>query len=470
MDEATRSRSQLDNGGGHPPTEASPESATGGEDDLDLISCLPDCILGEIVTRLPAATAATARIQTLSSRWRHAWSSSPLNLDLDPAVLRLHCGYDYYGRLISALLSAHRGAARRLKLVESNASDYNLWLQDPALNGLHCALRFAPTLRVLKLGRLAFPSSSSTADTASLRFPRLELLSFVRVDISEGVLHRVLVGCPVLKTLVLDACTGFARVRITSPTVTSFAISASKMSYGYMAYLEEVVTVRLWQVVVEDAPLPEKLVPFREELELGAATVFDVTSRRVNLVTRQDVVMEKRSLMRAVMLATTLPTVKVLAIEDVDCVDDVGNFLRCFPRLEKIYVSVSTGFKSVGSYRKLNPIECLEHHLKMVAINGYEDKRSHVKLANFFLRSARVLQLMKLRSCRGYYNQFVTKGWIADQRRQLQVRNMASHNVKFHFVPDRSYQDVFCGKHIEDISVAIHDSSTDDPYHQWFES
>ncbi|CAL5079733.1 unnamed protein product [Urochloa decumbens] len=516
-EEATRSRSRRegDDGGHSPPeAEASPESGGGSsEDDLDLISRLPDCILGEIVTRLPTADAV--RVQLLSTRWRQTWSSSPLNLDIGDDKLRRFHSYRSHRRLVSALLAVHPGPTRRLKLAHSDDRVYNRWLWDPAFNGLReleidadrswwytssptkplpdRALRFAPTLRVLKIGRVAFPSASSSAAASALRFPRLELLSFLRVDVSEGTLHGVLAGCPVLKTLVLNHCTGFAKVHITSPTITSFAISASQ-SHDYTAYPDEVVPVRLRQVVVEDAPLLEKLVPFREELngrsfelrvvnaprlrvlgslsmmtsklELGAATVFNVTSRRVNHVTRESAVQEKRSLMHAVMLATTLPTVKVLAVEDVDCVHDVANFLRCFPRLEKIYVSVSNGFRSVGSYEKLNPIQCLEHHLKMVAISGYEGKRSHVKLAKFFLRSARVLQLMKFRSC----SIFVTKGWIVDQQRQLQVRNMACHNVKFHFVPDSSYQDVYCGNYIEDMSLAIHDSSGDDPYHQWFES
>ncbi|CAN6225666.1 unnamed protein product [Urochloa humidicola] len=513
MDEATRSRSRRDDGGGHPPPEAATSESGGGE---DLISRLPDCVLGEIVTRLPTADAV--RVQLLSTRWRHVWSSSPLNLDLTVDELRPHrCYYHHCYGIVSDLLTAHPGAARRLKLVDFDARLYNRWLRDPALNGLReleidpersgwyppsistdplpaRALRFAPTLRVLKIGHLAFPSSSPAAGAAAeqeLRFPHLELLSFVRVHVSERALHGTLAGCPVLRTLVLDDCTGFASVRISSPTITSFAVSNVQ---SRLPELEEDATGRLRLVVIEDAPLLEKLVPFREvvteesfelrvmnaprlrvlgslsrmisKVELGA-TVFKVASRRVNIVGRQSVVREKRSLMRAVSLATTLPTVRVLALEDVDCIDDVGNFLRCFPCLEKLYVSVSNGFRSVGSYDKENPIHCLEHHLKMVAISGYEDKRSHVKLTKFFLRSARVLQLMKFKSCNSYYG-FMTKGLIADHQRHLQIRNTASHHVKFHFVS--SYQDVYCGQDIEDLSVHIHDSSRDDPYHQWFES
>jgi hypothetical protein len=51
---------------------------------------------------------------------------------------------------------------------------------------------------------------------------------------------------------------------------------------------------------------------------------------------------ETRSEMRAVRLGATLQTVKSLALEDVDRTDVMCNFLRCFPRLEKLYVSAGS--------------------------------------------------------------------------------------------------------------------------------
>jgi hypothetical protein len=52
--------------------------------------------------------------------------------------------------------------------------------------------------------------------------------------------------------------------------------------------------------------------------------------------------MEKHLLMQAVMLAMTLQTVKMLALEDADSIDVVSNYLKCFPCLEKLYISVSS--------------------------------------------------------------------------------------------------------------------------------
>jgi hypothetical protein len=238
----------------------------GGE---DLISVLPDGVLGEIVTRLPTADAV--RVQVLSTRWRHIWRSSPFNLDL-----RSPNYYDDYKRLVSEILAAHPGPGRRLKVdwPYDDGESYNRWLQSRALIGLQelgieagytsgledtrvvpqrdntralperALFQFAPTLRLLKIGYHTFPSAGAVA---ALRLPHLELISFCCVDISEGTLHGVLTGCPVLRTLVLDGCTGFATVRINSPTITSFAISPadSSTTNDYDSYCFRLQLLRL---------------------------------------------------------------------------------------------------------------------------------------------------------------------------------------------------------------------------------
>lgn len=125
----------------------------------------------------------------------------------------------------------------------------------------------------------------------------------------------------------------------------------------------------------------------------------------------------------------------------------------------------------MGSHNKPNRIEYLEHHLKKVVVNGYQGTRREIKLAKFFVTKACVLELMIFRSSRDYDNQFSSKEWIADQEKQLQVKNRASQHVKFRFlrVANRYHPDVYCGEYISDFSDLIHDSLIEDPFHQWFQ-
>uniref|UniRef100_A0A8R7UIP0 F-box domain-containing protein n=1 Tax=Triticum urartu TaxID=4572 RepID=A0A8R7UIP0_TRIUA len=194
-----------------PPTTR--DGIGGGDEGLDLISRLPDELLGTIISLLPG-TKEAARTAILSSRWRHLWRTTPLSLVVD-------CGLSGQERnriaIVSKILAAHPGPAHRLFLSDIRLSrdrygKFNGWFRSPSLDGLEeldftssgdtfcwdrrtrpprplppSVLRFAPTLRAASIGCCDFPEINAAP---ALVLPRLKQLSLYEVAISEAAIHR----------------------------------------------------------------------------------------------------------------------------------------------------------------------------------------------------------------------------------------------------------------------------------------
>nr|CAB3482156.1 unnamed protein product [Digitaria exilis] len=207
--------------------------------DTDLISNLPDDVIGAIITLLPYTEGA--RTQILSRRWRPLWRSAPLNLEADSLAAA------------EAILASHGGCGpcRRLSITcrgifcsfPKAAADEVLRL--PALNGLQelelslswtpivisNVLRFSRTLRVLSLccsinGGLVFPAAEAAA-AMLIGFPQLEVLTLKAITIPEKTLHGILSGCHALQSLVLHCNTGYNHLRINSRSLRSIGITGT---------------------------------------------------------------------------------------------------------------------------------------------------------------------------------------------------------------------------------------------------
>ena len=271
------------------------------ESSLDLISRLPDEVLGTVISLLP--TKAGARTQILSRRWRPLWRAAPLNLGVDS---------DLSGQerkriiFVPKILSDHPGPARRFALPGIRLRDryarIDGWLRSRALTGLReiefryeiensqlpyplppSALRFAPTLCVADFGNCDFPREMAPL----LKFPCLKQLTLYKVIVLEDALHSLLCGCPVLESLLLYDNFGFGRLRINSPTLRSIGISVS-------CFGERVENhTKLQYLIVEDAPCLERLLslsPYNgpATIRVVRAPKLEILGLRSNDITRLD--------------------------------------------------------------------------------------------------------------------------------------------------------------------------------------
>uniref|UniRef100_A0ACD5XYV3 Uncharacterized protein n=4 Tax=Avena sativa TaxID=4498 RepID=A0ACD5XYV3_AVESA len=444
----------------------------GGENTgLDLISCLPDEILGSIISLLPIKCAV--RTSLLSPRWRHLWRSAPLNLVVDRSL----SGQEHDRiAIVSKILATHLGPARRLFL-GTDGDDICLrrdlyakfcgWFRSPALDGLEelevtCfsnyylyggtrprlppyVLRFAPTLRIVNIRGCDFPEN--TAVTALL-LPHLMQLKLYNVTISESAIQRLLAGCTVLESLELGRIHGLSSVRIISPTLRTVGVSVSCNNYKAEPVLQK--------FVIEDAPCLERLIPFGRPCQMTIRviaapklTVLGCLSYEISKLVLGSLILKE---MVPISLMSSVRTVKVLVLESVGPnLDLIVGLLRCFPCVEKLYImsDLRKDMKNLLQYDTLDPMECLELHLKSIVLSSYQGKGPDVNFAKFFVLNAKVLEVMKFRVFGTCF-----KKWKANQHRRLQLNDRASRDARFDFEKSEGASMFSYNKHMHDMWMA----------------
>ncbi|XP_073355404.1 F-box/LRR-repeat protein At5g38396-like [Aegilops tauschii subsp. strangulata] len=182
--------------------EQGPPASSDGSDDagLNLISRLPDEMLGTIISFLPIKGAAQTAI--LSSRWRHIWRSTPLNLIVDDGVSRNERkGIAVVSKILAALPGPACRFSSRTHLHRGFYTKLDGWFRSSALDGLEklefhgddmpplqlppSAFRFAPTLRAIGIGRCNLSEINTATEmipisfTASVRTVKVLVLNSV---------------------------------------------------------------------------------------------------------------------------------------------------------------------------------------------------------------------------------------------------------------------------------------------------
>ncbi|CAM0954590.1 unnamed protein product [Alopecurus aequalis] len=438
--------------------------------DGDLINKLPEDILGTIISLLP--TKDGVRTQAVARRWRPLWRSAPLNLDASYSL----CSNQFNRfSVISEILSVHPGPTRRFSFKRirlhkaeerfaEQAAQIDSWFRSRALDGLQelnisfklldgtrkpekryplppSVLLCASTLAVARLTLCGFPKAKEI--TQSLSFPLLKQLDLCRVSISEDVFHRVISACPVLESLYLERLEDVGCFRISSATLRSVGLCSCFLGKG--------------ELVIEDAPRLERLLLPRPSR--GRDTIRVIRAPKLQILGLLSPCISELQIANLVFksltpnsLKNTISTVKVLALEfPVPNLTAVVDVLRCFPCLETLHVIWPRYLKMPVTdgheYDLLDPVKCLETHLKTLVLMNYEGNEQEVGFAKFFVLNATVLKEIRFR-----VSKKINKEWLADQYRLLEVGTRASRDAKLEFV--RSYSKF----------LDAHDLSSADPF------
>ncbi|XP_048527741.1 F-box/FBD/LRR-repeat protein At3g26920-like [Triticum urartu] len=391
----------------------------------DLISDLPDAILGTIISLLPIKDGA--RTQAIARRWCPLWRSPPLNLDVPYHLV------DGVERLsaVCRILSNHPGPARRFDVCPQIEG----WFHSRALDNiqeLHISftlcplplsvLRSASTLLLVSIGSCDFPREMAP----SLSFPLLKQLKLWSVSISEDVFSRVLSSCHVLESLHLSRILEGSCLCISSPT------------------LRIIVTLRLFEgkgkLVIKEAPHLERLLLRSPSLGVEAIQVVRAPKLEIlGLLSPCVLQIQINNLVFQGLIPSSLEnpirSVKVLALQF--CGPDLNavlGILRCFPYLEKVYViwdeRVKAEMKNVCQYNPLDPIKCLESHLKVLVLKNYEGGEEEIDFVKFFVLNAKVVKEIKFALSKKIR---IDEKWMTDQLSLLKVENRSSQEAQLEF-------------------------------------
>ncbi|XP_044437378.1 putative F-box/FBD/LRR-repeat protein At5g22610 [Triticum aestivum] len=352
----------------------------------DLISSLPDDIFEAIISLLPIKDGV--RTQAVARGWRPLWRSAPLDLDAtDMCSNKYKCI-----SVVSGILCDHLGPARRFTFenicLHKSKKGYIMddawierWFRSRCLDNLEeldisfrllgnadvsrnryplpsSVLRLAPTLVVATFGVCRFPSEIAPC----LDFPLLRHLTLWSISVSEEALHVLLSACHVLETLFLQDIRDIDCLRVSSPTLRIIWFIATPLGRQ--------------ELFIEDVPHLERLLFPRldgETIRVHNAPKLKILGPLSPLLSKIEIANLNLQGTITPSLSHSICTVNNLALKFAGPdLYAVLNVLRCFPCLEKLYViwdeSLQAEMINMHQYEPLNPIKCLESHLKSTGV------------------------------------------------------------------------------------------------------
>ncbi|KAF2944878.1 FBD-associated F-box protein At4g13985-like isoform X1 [Oryza sativa Japonica Group] len=419
------------------PRLAPAAAARAPADGVDRISRLPDELLRDVVSRLPARDGA--RTAALSTRWRGVWHSVPLAL-VDAHLAPQGRGGGGVVAAVSRVLAAHPGPFRCAHLtttsMEAHRGEVARWLEALAAKGvqdlvfvnrpwpldlrLPAALFACSSLTRLHVGVWRLPDTRAVPRGAA--FPHLREMVLSCVVMEDRDLAFLLDRSPALEKLAIITCQDGARVRLTSRSLRILQVCLTVVNYVDVVDAPRLERLMLWMtskhrsclssmVKIRNAPKLRSLgfmEPGMHELEIGS-TIIQAGMK--------------------LSPSTVVPSVKILALEVKFTVRYearmLPSFLKCFPNVETLHIHSAVEDEPTGK-SKLNlkfwqdagPIECVQHHIKKVIMREFRGTKSELTFLKFVAERARKLERMVVVVTNGC---FCSSGCQGDTQAQMET-------------------------------------------------
>ncbi|KAF7029582.1 hypothetical protein CFC21_041285 [Triticum aestivum] len=403
----------------HPPVSPTAAHSLSGvpraPGGVDRISRLPDAVLAEILSRLPAKDAA--RTSALASRWRPLWRSAPLSL-VDAHLLpdggaagQLPIGVPSPRAVtaaVSRILAAHPGPFRCVHLTRSTMDEHRgemaRWIDTLVAKGVK-ELVFVnrPWPIDLRLPATIFGCASLTP------FPNLKELGLCMTVMEDRDLAFMLERCPVLEFLVLMGSQTGVRLRLVSQR-----LRCVQLGHALLEYIDVVDAPSLERLFFSEIVPPGKLKSFRKRNDDNHSTMNGSSRIKIGRAPNLRVLgyiqpgEQELGISNTIVVAGSkeniLPSVQILSMEVQfgvrNAVKKVPGFLRCFPNLETLHVysppisEESTGKVNLKFWQEGGPINCVVQSMKKVFFYEFHGLRSEVAFLKFIAETGRVLEHM----------------------------------------------------------------------------